>query len=98
MAAYWKIAVNSAYNIFAQYKYLIVNLVFSHFGFWSGNFFLIAPLPDHCLLVPFYAKILKDINFCSTKISIITVKNLCILHGQVFVMEYEKQWENVSRL
>ena len=29
-------------------------LVFSHYGFWSGNFFLIAPFPDHCLLVPFY--------------------------------------------
>ena len=25
---------------------------FSHLGFWSGNFFLIAPFPDHCLLVP----------------------------------------------
>ena len=25
---------------------------FSHFGFWSGNFFLIAPFPGHCLLVP----------------------------------------------
>ena len=36
-----------------KYKYLIVNLVFSHFGFWSGNSFLIAPSPDHCLLVPF---------------------------------------------
>ena len=21
-------------------------------GLWSGNFFLIAPFPDHCLLVP----------------------------------------------
>ena len=34
-------------------KYLIVNLVFSHLGFWSGNLFLIAPFPDLCLLVPF---------------------------------------------
>ena len=31
-------------------RYLIVNLVFSHLGFWGGNFFLIAPFPDHCLL------------------------------------------------
>ena len=38
-----------------MYKYLIVNLVFSPFGLWSGNFFLIAPFPDHCLLVPFSA-------------------------------------------
>ena len=26
---------------------------FLHLGFWSGNFFLIAPCPDHCLLVLF---------------------------------------------
>ena len=36
------------------YKYLIVSLVFSHLGFWSGNLFLIAPFPDLCLLVPFH--------------------------------------------
>ena len=35
------------------YKYLIVSLVFSHLGFWSGNLFLIAPFPDLCLLVLF---------------------------------------------
>ena len=33
--------------------YLIVGLVFSRLGFWSGNLFLIAPFPDLCLLVPF---------------------------------------------
>ena len=33
---------------------MIVNLVFSHLGFWSGNLFLIAPFPDLCLLVLFY--------------------------------------------
>ena len=41
-----KIVANSAYDMFSWYKYLIVNLVFSHLGFWSGNLFLIA--------VPFY--------------------------------------------
>ena len=35
-----------------MFKYLIVNLVFPNLGFWSGNFFLIAPFPDRCLLVP----------------------------------------------
>ena len=49
-----KIAAHSAYDMFSWYKYLIVNLVFSHLGFWSGNLFLIAPFPDLCLLVPFY--------------------------------------------
>ena len=41
--------------MFSWYKYLIVSLVFSHLGFWSGNLLLIAPFPDHCLLVPFFS-------------------------------------------
>ena len=50
-----KIAAHSAYDMFHGIsKYLIVSLVFSHLGFWSGNLFLIAPFPDLCLLVPFY--------------------------------------------
>ena len=53
MATYWEIAAHSACNVFSWYKYLIVNLVFSHLGFWSGNVFLIAPFPDRCILVPF---------------------------------------------
>ena len=54
-----KIAAHSAYEMFSWYKYLIVSLVFSHLGFWSGNLFLIAPFPDLCLLVPFFPKITK---------------------------------------
>ena len=54
-----KIAAHSAYEMFSWYKYLIVGLVFSHLGFWSGNLFLIAPFPDLCLLVPFGRLILK---------------------------------------
>ena len=53
MAAYWEIATHSAYNMFSEYKYLIVNLVFPHLGFWSGNFFLIDPYSDRCLLLLF---------------------------------------------
>ena len=49
-----KIAAHSAYDMFHGIKYLIVSLVFSHLGFWSGNLFLIALFPDLCLLVPFY--------------------------------------------
>ena len=51
-----KKAAHSAYDMFAWYKYLIVNFVFSHLGFWSGNLFLIAPFPDLCLIVPFCFK------------------------------------------
>ena len=49
-----KIASHSAYDMFSWHKYLIVNLAFSHLGFWSRNLFLIAPFPDLCLLVPFW--------------------------------------------
>ena len=43
MTAFWEIAVHSAYDMFSKCKNLIVNLVFTHMGFLSGNFFLIAP-------------------------------------------------------
>ena len=46
-----KIAAHSAYEMFSWYKYLIVSLVFSQNGFWSGSLFLIAHFPDLCLLV-----------------------------------------------
>ena len=39
--------------MFSWYKYLIVNFVFFHLGFWSGNLFLIVPFPDLRLLVLF---------------------------------------------
>ena len=48
-----KIAAYSAYDMFSWHKYLIVNLVFSHLGFWRGNLFLIVPFSDRCLFVPF---------------------------------------------
>ena len=54
MVAFWEIAAHSAYDMFSYFKYPIVNLVFSHLGFWSGNFFLIARFSDHCLLEPFH--------------------------------------------
>ena len=50
-----KIAAHSAYDMCSWYKYLIVNLVFSHLVFWSGNHFLIAPFPVRCLLVSFHS-------------------------------------------
>ena len=51
MAAYWEIA---AHDMFSEYKYLIVNLVFPISVFWSGNFFLSVPFHDRCLPVPFF--------------------------------------------
>ena len=54
MATYWENSCSLGLRYVSWYKYLIVSLVFSHFGFWSGNLFLIAPFPDLCLLVPFH--------------------------------------------
>ena len=53
MATYWENSCSFGLRYVLWYKYLIVSLVFSHLGFWSGNLFLIAPFPDLCLLVPF---------------------------------------------
>ena len=53
MVANWGIAAHSAYDMFFKYRYLIVSF-FSHLGFWSGNFMLIAPFRDRCPLIPFY--------------------------------------------
>ena len=53
MVAFGEIAAHSAYDVFSKYKCLILSLFFPP-RFWSGDFFLIAPFPDHCLLVPFY--------------------------------------------
>ena len=46
-----KMAAHSAYIMFSKYKYLIVNLGFSHLGVWSGNYFLLVPFPDRCLFL-----------------------------------------------
>ena len=56
MATYWENSCSFGLRYVSWYKYLIVSLVFSHLGFWSGNLFLIAPFPDLCLLVPFRNK------------------------------------------
>ena len=56
MATYWENSCSFGLRYVSWYKYLIVSLVFSHLGFWSGNLFLIAPFPDLCLLVPLYTK------------------------------------------
>ena len=52
MTAFWEIAAHSADDMFSKYKYLIVNLVFTTSVFGVA-FLMIAPFPDHCLLIPF---------------------------------------------
>ena len=57
MATYWENSCSFGLRYVSWYKLLIVGLVFSHLGFWSGNLFLIAPFPDLCLLVRFYVPV-----------------------------------------
>ena len=64
--------------MFSWYKYLIVSLVFSHLGFWSGRFFLIAPFPDLCLLVPF-SNVSSDSTHSIQVGSISALLNFCRL-------------------
>ena len=62
MATYWENSCSFGLRYVSWYKYLIVSLVFSHLGFWSGNLFLIAPFPDLCLLVPFYVYFVRNVS------------------------------------
>ena len=62
MATYWENSCSFGLRYVSWYKCLIVSLVFSHLGFWSGNLFLIAPFPDLCLLVPLYIYNKKKYN------------------------------------
>ena len=59
MATYWENSCSFGLRYVSWYKCLIVSLVFSHLGFWSGNLFPIAPFPDLCLLVPFCTFLLE---------------------------------------
>ena len=63
MATYWENSCSFGLRYVSWYKYLIVSLVFSHLGFWSGNLFLIAPFPDLCLLVPFFSHWFSEWEF-----------------------------------
>ena len=64
MATYWENSCSFGLRYVSWYKYMIVSLVFSHLGFWSGNLFLVAPFPDLCLLVPFFASLSIMSNPC----------------------------------
>ena len=67
MATYWENSCSFGLRYVSWYKYLIVSLVFSHLGFWSGNLFLIAPFPDLCLLVPFFNENMQSLFWSKNK-------------------------------
>ena len=70
-----KIAAHSAYEVFSWYVCLVVGLVFSHLGFWSGSLFLIAPFPDLCLLVLFLEKIEAVLSIFMRCIPLLIIEN-----------------------
>ena len=53
MAAYRKIAAHSGYFMLSNYKVPNCQFCFPTSVFGVFSFFLIAPFPDHCLLLPF---------------------------------------------
>ena len=69
MATYWENSCSFGLRYVSWCECLIVSLVFSHLGFWSGGLFLVAPFPDLCLLVPFHCS--NDI----TRIDSLTATN-----------------------
>ena len=88
MATYWENSCSFGLRYVSWYKYMIVSLVFSHLGFWSGNLFLIAPFPDLCLLVPFYC-IASSLNLDKNDLPKLNISRIssfrCIITLNYFV-------------
>ena len=80
MATYWENSCSFGLRYVSWYKYLIVSLVFSHLGFWSGNLFLIAPFPDLCLLVPLHLQPYKLFD----RISCVNISYPFVILFQIF--------------
>ena len=53
------LATSSQRKLLQFYKFQLFQGILSS-SFWSGNFFLIAPFPDHGLLLPFYKEVLAN--------------------------------------
>ena len=82
MATNWENSCSLGLRYVSWYKYLIVSLVFSHLGFWSGNLFLIAPFPDLCLLLPFFGRMLHRVRLGSCKTGLSPPVTLCSCQHQ----------------
>ena len=89
MATYWENSCSFGLRNVLWYKYLIVTLVFSHLGFWSGNLSLIAPFPDLCLLVPFY-------QISTTPIASTTISSILISDTVNFRRDWQEEWLQVK--
>ena len=82
--------------MFSWYKYLIVSLVFSHLGFWSGSLFLIAPFPDLCLLVLFFRTFSLCISCVRGSPMVPLVGNMFTICTNLMVLLVKKLVQNVK--
>ena len=51
MATFWEVAARSVGHIFLLSFVYLYSLFISHFGFKSGIWLLIAPVPVHCFSI-----------------------------------------------
>ena len=107
MATFWEIAARSVSNLFSLYFVYLLYIFISRFGFKSGIWILIAPVPVHCFSISFviYSKQMFTIRTPFGFISVygltallkleITVCFLCLLlqavSGSLKRIEYSKQ-------
>ena len=84
-----KTAVHSAYDVFSWYKYLIVNLVFSHLGFWKGN------LSDCNLFLIFACTFFQDNVFVCGKTESCLLSSCNTVAPEIFesckVLQFDKK-------
>ena len=91
MTTYWENSCSFGLRYVSWYKCLIVSLVFSHLGFWSGNLFLIAPFPDLCLLVPFsfqFRKIITRYRRIGYNLNVMR-QSVCLVFNTIMVVNYD---------
>ena len=94
MATYWENTCSFGLRYVSWYKCLIVSLVFSHLGFWSGNLFLIAPFLDLCLLVPFPMEVVLHKNLLNMYVNMIRNDNSIeyeIAHRQLVMIDPQQK-------
>ena len=97
MATYWENSCSFGLRYVSWYKYLIVGLVFSHLGFWSGNLFLIAPFPDLCLLVPFFEVVVVFVHAIIVVWAALPL-TFCVIFQNVITHKPRFKWINNPKL
>ena len=96
MATYWENSCSFGLRYVSWYKYLIVSLVFSHLGFWSGNLFRIASFPDLCLLVPFFEQKLSTMDLsCYDKVVLHVGGN--DVEAKVSPTEFKRKYQSLLK-